>query len=242
VNPHFRLRLEAQIGYCSFMLTVTDLWKSYQMGDSRLEILTGVNLVVKKGEFVSVLGASGTGKSTLLHLLGGLDRPDRGMIEIGGNPILAASDREMAQRRNQWIGFVFQFHHLLPEFTALENAAIPLRIRGLAPAEACSEAERCLVEVGLGERLYHLPTQLSGGERQRVAFARALVTSPELLLMDEPTGNLDPHTGDGLFNTVTDLQKSKQLTVIMVTHNMDLANQTDRKLLMREGKLVPLEG
>lgn len=222
------------------MLTVTDLWKSYQIGDSHLHILTGVDLVVEKGEFVSILGASGTGKSTLLHLLGGLDQPDRGTIEIGGQPILAESDREMALRRNQMIGFVFQFHHLLPEFTALENAAIPLRIRGTSPSQACAEAERCLVEVGLGERLHHLPTQLSGGERQRVAFARALVTSPELLLMDEPTGNLDPHTGDGLFNTVTDLQKRKQLTVIMVTHNLDLANQTNRKLLMREGKLVPL--
>lgn len=223
------------------MLTVTDLWKSYSMGESTLEILTGVDLVVEKGEFVSVLGASGTGKSTLLHLLGGLDRPDRGMIEIGGKPILSDSDREMAQRRNQWIGFVFQFHHLLPEFTALENAAIPLRIRGVATTQALAMAEKELIEVGLGERLYHLPTQLSGGERQRVAIARALVTSPELLLMDEPTGNLDPHTGDSLFNTLTDLQKRKQLTVVMVTHNMDLAKQTDRRLVMREGKLVPLE-
>ncbi len=211
------------------------------MGDSRLDILMGVDLEVARGEFVSVLGASGTGKSTLLHLLGGLDAPDKGTIEIGGHPVLAESDREMAQCRNQLIGFVFQFHHLLPEFTALENVTIPLRIRGLAPSQALKEAGKGLSEVGLGERLHHLPMQLSGGERQRVAFARALVTSPELLLMDEPTGNLDPHTGDSLFKTVTDLQKSKRLTIIMVTHNMDLANQTDRKLLMREGKLIPFE-
>jgi lipoprotein-releasing system ATP-binding protein len=219
------------------MLKVCDLWKSYVMGDSRLEILKGVDLEVQKGAFVSILGASGTGKSTLLHLLGGLDRPDLGTIEINGNPIITRDERDMASRRNHWIGFVFQFHHLLPEFTARENVAIPLKIRGLPNSQVYHEAEKHLNEVGLGERLDHLPSQLSGGERQRVAIARALVTSPDLLLMDEPTGNLDPKTGESLFTMMMGLQDKNDLTIIMVTHNLELANQTDHRFLMRNGIL-----
>lgn len=223
------------------VLKITDLRKSYTVGESHLEILDGVDLAVAEGEFISILGASGTGKSTFLHLVGGLDRPDSGAILVDGHPIQEGSEEEIAIRRNRWIGFVFQFHHLLPEFTALENVMIPLRIRGLTDRESRSTARDRLDEVGLSERLHHLPTQLSGGERQRVAIARALVTSPVLLLMDEPTGNLDPRTGEGLFDLLIDLQKRKGLTVIMVTHNLDLASRTDRRYIMRDGKLIAYE-
>jgi lipoprotein-releasing system ATP-binding protein len=210
------------------------------MGESQLDILRGVDLDVAPGEFVSILGASGTGKSTLLHLLGGLDQPDRGRIEIGGKQFTEENESEMAQRRNRQIGFVFQFHHLLPEFTALENAALPGKIGGFPDRKSLAAARTRLEDVGLGERLHHLPAQLSGGERQRVAVARALVNSPDLLLMDEPTGNLDPKAGEALFEVVTQLQARKQLTVVMVTHNLDLAARTDRRLVMKEGKLEPL--
>lgn len=225
------------MGYSQAVLSVQDLWKTYHLGGTALEILRGVNLEVREGEFVSILGASGTGKSTLLHLLGGLDRPDRGEIRIRGQSLLSEDEAAVAARRNREIGFVFQFHHLLPEFTALENTLIPLKIAGISESKARGDARARLAEVGLGERLDHLPAQLSGGERQRVAIARALVHQPALLLMDEPTGNLDPKTGDHLFRMVTDLQRKKNLTVIMVTHNMDLAGHTDRRLVMRDGVL-----
>lgn len=234
-NPCETDRLE------KFVLKITDLRKSYTVGESHLEILDGIDLEVAEGEFISILGASGTGKSTLLHLLGGLDRPDSGLILVDGHPIQEGSEEEIAIRRNRWIGFVFQFHHLLPEFTALENVMIPLKIRGMTDRESRAVAEERLDEVGLSQRLHHLPTQLSGGERQRVAIARALVTSPVLLLMDEPTGNLDPRTGDGLFDLLVALQKKKKLTVVMVTHNLELASRTDRRYLVRDGKLTPLE-
>jgi lipoprotein-releasing system ATP-binding protein len=222
------------------MLKVSGLFKTYTLGDSKLEILRGLDLNVKAGEFVAILGASGTGKSTLLHLLGGLDRPDAGEIEIAGERLLDDSEEAVALRRNRQIGFVFQFHHLLPEFTALENVAIPLKIKGTPDRTALADARARLEEVGLGERLGHIPSQLSGGERQRVAVARALVHSPDLLLMDEPTGNLDPKSGESLFHLVTAIQKKKQLTVVMVTHNMDLASHTDRRLVMQDGKLAEL--
>lgn len=234
-DPYESDHLEEQV------LKITDLRKSYTVGESHLEILDGVDLAVAEGEFISILGASGTGKSTFLHLVGGLDRPDSGAILVDGHPIQEGSEEEIAIRRNRWIGFVFQFHHLLPEFTALENVMIPLKIRGLTDRESRSTARDRLDEVGLSERLHHLPTQLSGGERQRVAIARALVTSPVLLLMDEPTGNLDPRTGEGLFDLLIDLQKRKGLTVIMVTHNLDLASRTDRRYIMRDGKLIAYE-
>jgi len=220
------------------MLEVTDLWKSYQIGDSRIEVLTGLDLLVPHGEFASVVGASGTGKSTLLHLLGGLDAPDKGRIILNAEPILNGDERRTAARRNRQIGFVFQFHYLLPEFTALENAAMPQRIAGAGESQAQEAARARLAEVGLAGRLQHLPSQLSGGERQRVAFARAMVNDPDLLLMDEPTGNLDPKSAGALFDVVKGLQKRKGLTIVMATHNMDLAAQTDRCLLLREGRLA----
>ena len=222
------------------MLEVTNLCKTYQMGDSRIQVLRGLDLHVDRGQFLSVLGASGTGKSTLLHLLGGLDAPDEGQVMLAGESVVTTDERKTADRRNRQIGFVFQFHHLLPEFSALENAAMPQRIAGVKGPAAHSAAQARLEEVGLGERLHHLPSQLSGGERQRVAFARAMVNEPDLLLMDEPTGNLDPKSANALFELVKDLQRRKELTIVMATHNMDLAHQTDRKLILAEGKLKEL--
>jgi len=220
------------------MLIVEDLWKTYILGENKIEILKGAELVVPTGQFISIVGASGTGKSTLLHLLGGIDHPDRGMVLVDEISLFDGTPKEIARRRNSQIGFVFQFHHLLPEFTALENAALPRRIQGASEREANEEAEKRLGEVGLAQRLDHLPTQLSGGERQRVAIARALINQPRLLLMDEPTGNLDPKTGDRLFDLITDLQKQQSLTVVMVTHNHDLAEKTDACYELEEGKMV----
>ncbi|MCA9425026.1 MAG: ABC transporter ATP-binding protein [Candidatus Omnitrophica bacterium] len=220
------------------MLIVEKLWKRYTIGETTLEILKGADLEVPTGQFISIVGASGTGKSTLLHLLGGIDRPDQGTVLVDGTSLFEGSPKQIARRRNSQIGFVFQFHHLLPEFTTLENAALPRRIMGASEREANSIAEERLTEVGLSERLDHLPTQLSGGERQRVAIARALVNEPSLLLMDEPTGNLDPKTGDRLFDLITNLQKEQNLTVIMVTHNHELADKTDACYELVDGKLV----
>jgi lipoprotein-releasing system ATP-binding protein len=209
------------------------------MGDSTIGVLENLNLTVEKGEFVSIVGASGTGKSTLLHLMGGLDHPDEGEVTLAGESLFDGDEARVAERRNRSIGFVFQFHHLLPEFTALENVAMPRRIAGKSEADSRTHAEDRLGEVGLSARLNHLPTQLSGGERQRVAFARSLVNDPELLLMDEPTGNLDPKSAGSLFDLVADLQKRKNLTILMVTHNMDLAARTDRILVLKDGALAP---
>lgn len=219
------------------MLIVEDLWKAYTIGESRLEILKGADLTIETGRFISIVGASGTGKSTLLHLLGGIDHPDRGRVTVDGASLFEGTPREVASRRNRQIGFVFQFHHLLPEFTALENAALPQRIRGNSERASNEAARERLSEVGLAERLDHLPTQLSGGERQRVAIARALVNQPGLLLMDEPTGNLDPKTGDRLFDLIADLQKKQNLTVVMVTHNHELAARTDACYELVDGRL-----
>jgi len=220
------------------MLEARELWKTYVLGQSRIEVLRGLDLNVPEGEFVSIVGASGTGKSTLLHLLGGLDHPDQGRVMLAGEPLNTADEGQIAVRRNRQIGFVFQFHHLLPEFTALENAAMPRRIAGAGEREARAAAEERLRDVGLGERLGHLPNQLSGGERQRVAFARALVNDPALLLMDEPTGNLDPKSAAAMFNLVLETQRRRSLTIVMATHNMDLAARTSRCLNLEEGRLA----
>jgi lipoprotein-releasing system ATP-binding protein len=222
------------------MLKVTNLHKIYRLGESEIEVLRGLDLTVERGEFVSIVGASGTGKSTLLHLLGGLDHPEQGRIEVDGEAVTGIGEKQVALLRNSKIGFVFQFHHLLPEFTALENVMMPMRIGRMAENAARDIAAERLREVGMEHRLAHLPNQLSGGERQRVAFARALASDPSLLLMDEPTGNLDPKSAGALFSLVKDLQKGKRLTIIMVTHNMSLADETDRCLTLQDGRLVPL--
>jgi lipoprotein-releasing system ATP-binding protein len=215
------------------------LVKSYQDGARRVPVLRGVDLAVEPGELVAVVGPSGSGKSTLLHLLGALDRPDAGVVEIGGRRLAGLSPGEMAGFRNRTIGFVFQFHQLLPDFTALENVMLPGRIAGSPPAEVFARARELLVEVGLGERLDHFPSQLSGGERQRVALCRALVLAPPLLLADEPTGNLDPASGEQVFGLLLALQARHGTTAVVVTHNPGIAERCARILSLEGGVLQP---
>ncbi|HEV8578965.1 MAG TPA: ABC transporter ATP-binding protein [Thermoanaerobaculia bacterium] len=215
------------------------LTKTYQDGVRRVEVLRGVDLTVEPGEMVAVVGPSGSGKSTLLHLLGALDRPDAGRVEIGGRPLAGLSGAALAGFRNCTIGFVFQFHQLLPDFTALENVMLPGRIAGMDPRRVLESARQLLLEVGLGERLDHFPNQLSGGERQRVALCRALVLEPPLLLADEPTGNLDPASGDNVFELLLALQARHRTTGILVTHNPQIAERCTRILRLDGGVLHP---
>ncbi|HYO15715.1 MAG TPA: ABC transporter ATP-binding protein, partial [Thermoanaerobaculia bacterium] len=207
----------------SVAILASGLRKTYADGVRRVEVLKGVDMAVEPGELVAVVGPSGSGKSTLLHLLGALDRPDGGTIEIGGRPLAGLSGAQLAGFRNRTIGFVFQFHQLLPDFTALENVMLPGRIAGREPRQVLESARRLLREVGLEERLDHFPNQLSGGERQRVALCRALVLEPPLLLADEPTGNLDPASGETVFNLLLELQARHHTTGILVTHNPEIA-------------------
>ncbi|MEX2295110.1 MAG: ABC transporter ATP-binding protein [Gemmatimonadota bacterium] len=219
-------------------LWAEDLHKSFRLGDgSELRILQGVGLQVRLGEAVAIVGSSGAGKSTLLHLLGALDRPSRGRIFIGGTPLDGRSSGELARIRNGLVGFVFQFHHLLREFSALENAMIPQLIHGRSAEEARRKAEELLQAVGLGARLGHRPWQLSGGEQQRVAVARALVNDPAVLLADEPSGNLDTRTSEELHDVLFRLREERGLSMVLVTHNRELAARADRTFLLREGVL-----
>ncbi len=220
------------------MITVTDLHKSFVIGEHRLEVLKGINLTIARGELIAIVGASGAGKSTLLHVLGLLDRPTRGTVQFDGTDLFRLSETDQADFRNRRIGFVFQFHHLLPEFTALENACMPALIQRREPAEVEKEATAILQEVGLGARLHHKPGELSGGEQQRVAVARALLQKPDLVLADEPTGNLDTHTGDALFGLMRELNKSRGTTFVIVTHNDKLSAQSDRIVYMQDGQIV----
>ena len=214
--------------------------KSFQGGDGReLEVLTGVDLRLARNETVAVIGASGAGKSTLLHILGGLDRPTEGEVTVGGALLTGLADEEIATVRNRRIGFVFQFHHLLREFTAIENVMMPALIAGLDEYEARGKAELILADVGLSERLRHKPSELSGGEQQRVAVARSLVNDPMVLLADEPSGNLDAYTSTALHDLLFDLQERVNLSIVVVTHNLDLAKRADRVLVMEEGRLQP---
>ncbi|MES1240722.1 MAG: ABC transporter ATP-binding protein [Acidobacteriota bacterium] len=215
------------------------LHKTYQDGVRRVKVLSGADLAVEPGEIVAVVGPSGSGKSTLLHLLGALDRPDSGTVEIGGQSLRGLSGARLASFRNRTIGFVFQFHQLLPDFTALENVMLPGRIAGLEPRQVHDNARQLLTEVGLEERLDHFPNQLSGGERQRVALCRALVLEPPLLLADEPTGNLDPASGEHVFQLFLELQKRHRTTAILVTHNPGIAERCTRTILLENGLLTP---
>ena len=220
-------------------LTVRGLSKSYAVGDRRLAVLRGLDLTVEEGEMVAVVGASGVGKSTLLHCVGALDAIDEGRVTIGGTDLSSAGDDARVAFRNRRIGFVFQFHHLLPEFSAVENVAMPLRIARTAPAEANRRAEALLREVGLGERMAHRPGMLSGGEQQRAAVARALVMRPALLLADEPTGDLDEQTGLDLHALLRRLHETRRLSSLIATHNLQLAAACDRVLRLEDGRLRP---
>jgi lipoprotein-releasing system ATP-binding protein len=213
--------------------------KSYPVGGAPLTVLRNLDLDVAPGEMVAIMGASGVGKSTLLHVLGGLDRVDQGTVTIEGIELTALPGAELVAFRNRRVGFVFQFHHLLPEFSALENAEMPMRIARMPMAEARPRAEELLRRVGLGERLVHRPGMLSGGEQQRVAVARALVMRPSILLADEPTGDLDEATADSLHALLREMHQAYGLTSIIATHNPRLAAACDRVLRLEGGRLVP---
>jgi lipoprotein-releasing system ATP-binding protein len=222
----------------SRLLEIAGLYKSFKSGDQKLEILVDLSLSLEEGEIIAVTGVSGSGKSTLLHLIGGMDRPDSGSIKVLGSEILSLNPLELSAYRNKTIGFVFQFHHLLPEFTALENVMMPLLVRGGAPMEASQAAYALLEDVGLRKRANHRPGELSGGEQQRIALARALIGKPRLLLADEPTGNLDPKTGETIGGLIRDLHSKHQLTSIVVTHNEKLAHICTRVLHLEKGHLI----
>jgi predicted ABC-type transport system involved in lysophospholipase L1 biosynthesis ATPase subunit len=219
-------------------LSVSALNKRYEVGSQTIHVLRDLDLAVEAGEMVAVVGASGVGKSTLLHLLGGLDRADSGAVRVGEGDITGLPDPELVAFRNRHVGFVFQFHHLLPEFSALENAEMPLRIARLPTAEGRPRARRLLERVGLGERLDHRPGMLSGGEQQRVAVARAFVSRPKLLLADEPTGNLDGTTGRQVMDLLFELARADGTTLILITHDMALAERCDRILRIADGLVV----
>ncbi len=220
------------------LLEARGIVKTYRVGQTILTVLRDLDLVVETGEMVAIVGASGVGKSTLLHVLGGLDRTDQGTVRIGDSELTALADAEVVAFRNRQVGFVFQFHHLLPEFTALENTEMPMRIARMPMAEARPRAEELLRRVGLAERMVHRPGMLSGGEQQRVAVARALVMRPAVLLADEPTGDLDEQTADALHTLLREMHQSYGLTSIIATHNPRLAGACDRVLRLEGGRLV----
>jgi lipoprotein-releasing system ATP-binding protein len=219
------------------ILEVRDLCKTYELGRNRVEVLSGINLQLEAATTTALVGASGAGKSTLLHLLGALDRPTSGTVSFCGDDIFRKNDRELASFRNRSIGFVFQFHHLLSEFTALENVMMPALIARVPRDKARGMAEELLADVGLEQRMSHRPGELSGGEQQRVAIARALVLSPALLLADEPTGNLDMKTSEGVHAVLDDLQQKKGLTLVVVTHNERFAAAMGRTVRLVDGRL-----
>ena len=222
------------------VLAASSLVKTFEDVGRKIEVLRGVNLSVGKGDRIAIVGASGSGKTTLLQLLGGLDEPTAGDVRVAGESMSRLSDVERGRLRNRALGFVYQFHHLLPEFTAVENVAMPLLVRGTAPREAERAASELLTRVGLSERLDHRPGQLSGGERQRTAVARALVTHPAAVLADEPTGNLDRPTGLRVFELLLSLNAALGTSLVVVTHDPDLAKRMERVLELKDGVLSPV--
>jgi len=221
------------------ILACRDLHKIFKLGSDEVPVLNGINLQVNQGDSLAIVGASGSGKSTLLHLLGGLDSVTRGKVEIMGRDIEGLSEKERGELRNRSLGFVYQFHHLLPEFTAQENVAMPLLIRRMAKQEAFEQAAKMLGEVGLAHRLKHTPAELSGGERQRAAIARALVTQPACVLADEPTGNLDRRTAEAVFDLMLSLNQAYRTSFVVVTHDAHFAQRMGRTMQLVDGVLTP---
>ena len=222
------------------VLSCRNLGKSYEEGPQTVEVLANVELELLPGERVAIVGSSGSGKSTLLNMLGGLDTPSKGSVWLAGEELSALNEKARGLLRNRALGFVYQFHHLLPEFTALENVCMPLLIGKTPIAEVRQRATALLQRVGLGQRLAHKPAELSGGERQRVAIARALVNKPGLVMLDEPTGNLDSHTAQGIQDLMLELSTSMRTAFLVVTHDMSLARQMDRVLHLQEGRLTAI--
>ena len=229
---------KANWGEENIVLECRQLAKSFREGSERLEVLRRINLQVRRGERLAIMGSSGSGKSTLLHLLGGLDTPTSGSVQVAGQELSRLGDAGRGRLRNRWLGFIYQFHHLLPEFTALENVAMPLLIRDELPARAKARAAELLGRVGLSQRLDHKPGELSGGERQRAAVARALITQPACVLADEPTGNLDRHSAEQVFERMLELNRDLGASLVIVTHDPELAARMDAVWRLADGVLT----